>query len=73
MSAIKLVHEMEDHTYAVENIAHSILMMTHAFTVNSMGEKEVGAFNRLAGNLLEHAEAIEARREKLLRLLPAAA
>jgi hypothetical protein len=67
----ELVHEMEDHIYAVQNIAHSFLMMTHAMTINAMGEQEIGAFNRLAGNLLEHAEAIEARREKLLHLLPA--
>jgi hypothetical protein len=50
---------MEEHINAVKDIAHRIILAACGLRVHEARDEQLNALSRLAGDLLEHAEAIE--------------
>ena len=50
---------MEEHTSAVKDIAHTLILMACGLRVHEARDEQINALSRLAGDLLDHAEAME--------------
>jgi hypothetical protein len=47
--------DMEEHTSAVKDIAHTLILMACGLRVHEARDEQINALSRLAGDLLDHA------------------